>query len=164
MFDAGAPLFCIQNLLNAQRRTFQNHQVDWQGVVSQLVKNYTSYYHLCSPKIRSIKLESLSFLLKHSIRGRLDALEVEKWQMEINSDLERFLDKLPWASISVQRHIKLLYGKLACYEQLKQATTLLELALWKAKLGDDSLSRDQCRVNCGAQVIVPNVLAFLLPV
>ena len=171
MFDAGAPLFCIQNLLNAQRRTFPNHHVDWQGVVSQLVKNFTNHFHLCSPKIRTIKLESLSFLLKHSIHRRLELLGVEKWEDEINSDLEKFVDKLPYASISVQRHIKTLYSKLSCYEHLKHATTLLELALWKSTLDkqtytegmDDPMSRDQCRVNCGAQVILPNVLAFLLP-
>jgi hypothetical protein len=63
--------------------------------------------------------------------------------------------------------------------KLKDATTILELALWKnrinennsqhttigrrkkLKTGDASIRR-QCRVTCGADVIIGRVLPFLL--
>jgi len=62
---------------------------------------------------------------------------------------------------------------------MKYATSQLELALWnkkieesvhvrkrprKAKKCDASSFRKQCRVNCGASIVIPLVLPFLLPV
>jgi len=63
------------------------------------------------------------------------------------------------------------------YIVVKEAMTLLELALWKAKLDgsrkEDSLkepktkrakidtSRQERRVTCGAAIIIKNVLPFL---
>ena len=77
----------------------------------------------------------------------------------IRSKLDHFEDKLP---------------------QLKQVTTILELALWKMKMNekkshqdiatssqkkmksDESSIRQQCRVICGADVIIRVVLPFLI--
>jgi len=65
------------------------------------------------------------------------------------------------------------------YLDMKYATSQLELALWnkkieesvhvrkrprKAKKYDASSFRKQCRVNCGASIVIPLVLPFLLPV
>ena len=53
------------------------------------------------------------------------------------------------------------------YQQLNEAAFLLELALWKSKI-DESLENDNvdtregCRVNCGAVIIIPNVLPYLI--
>lgn len=62
--------------------------------------------------------------------------------------------------------------KLTFYENLKEAATLLELALWKSKLIDQSFpSNDDNartpnnmdhRFTCGADVIIPKVLSFIL--
>ena len=65
------------------------------------------------------------------------------------------------------------------YRDMKDATTQLELALWdkkieesrqmkkrprKAKKTNDSSSfRNQCRVSCGASIVIPHVLPFLIP-
>ena len=68
-----------------------------------------------------------------------------------------------------------MYDRLAAYEIAKEATSILELALWKkqneerlgkrARISEDvSLSyREQCRMNCGADIIIWNVLPYLLP-
>lgn len=64
------------------------------------------------------------------------------------------------------------------YQKLKDATSTLELALWKKKMNeqtlpcrlnkkiriDESAHRRQCRVNCGADVLIGHVLPYLLPV
>ena len=63
------------------------------------------------------------------------------------------------------------------HDLLKKATTLLELALWKANLddnegnrhnregvrrvGDLESSRDQIRYTSGASIVIKNVLPFL---
>jgi len=66
------------------------------------------------------------------------------------------------------------------YQRLKESTSLLELALWKIKLDDknhgdkmgncnkklridQSEFRLQCRISCGADHVVQNVLPYLLP-
>jgi demethoxyubiquinone hydroxylase (CLK1/Coq7/Cat5 family) len=78
---------------------------------------------------------------------------------EIWSKLDHFEDELP---------------------QLKEVTTILELALWKMKTNekkshqdiatpsqkkiksDESSIRQQCRVTCGADVVICHVLQFLI--
>jgi hypothetical protein len=68
------------------------------------------------------------------------------------------------------------------YRRLKEATSILELALWKIKLDnskdhhgnamsggnkkmkiDLSEFRLQCQVRCGADYVIGNVLPYLLP-
>ena len=60
------------------------------------------------------------------------------------------------------------------YQKLKEMTSLLELALWKATLdkemGDGSKKlkmksnfRLQCRTSCGADYVIENVWQYLLP-
>ena len=73
-----------------------------------------------------------------------------------------------------------LAGYEAEYQCLKESTTLLELALWKMKINDndnknsygqnkklkidESNRRSQCRVGCGADVVIRHVISYLLPV
>ena len=70
------------------------------------------------------------------------------------------------------------------YELAKEATSVLELALWKhkmdestqsnnaknlgqnnkrARVGTDISERQHYRINCGADIVVRNVLPYLLP-
>jgi hypothetical protein len=79
--------------------------------------------------------------------------------------------------------LRLIQDKLALFgdelHKLKEATTILELALWKIRINenssqqkmacrwkkiktDDSSIRQQCRVTCGADVIISNVLPHLI--
>ena len=68
-------------------------------------------------------------------------------------------------------------AKLAHHE-LKEATTVIELALWKNKMIDqcqgerrcskrrkvgESNLRKQCRVSCGADIVIQHMLPYLLP-
>jgi demethoxyubiquinone hydroxylase (CLK1/Coq7/Cat5 family) len=63
--------------------------------------------------------------------------------------------------------------------KLKEATTMLELAFWKMKISekshqdmstqsqkkvktDESSIRQQCRITCGADVIIGHMLPFLI--
>jgi hypothetical protein len=58
------------------------------------------------------------------------------------------------------------------YENLKESTSLLELALWKMNIDASSTyngvamevdNRLQCRISCGAEYVIENVLPYLLP-
>ena len=57
--------------------------------------------------------------------------------------------------------------KIRAYCELIEATTILELAIWKAKLDqqyveDIKEARQVCRTNCGAEmnIIMKGVLSF----
>jgi hypothetical protein len=64
-----------------------------------------------------------------------------------------------------------IYAKLSSFERIKEATTLLELALWKAAMADhcfkkirtenEATHRSQSHANCGAEIIIKHVLPFL---
>ena len=79
--------------------------------------------------------------------------------------------------------LRRIQAKVAHFEdelpRLKEATSILELALWKMKINDNSLEentirsqekfktdesdiRQQCRVKCGADVIIQHVLLFIV--
>ena len=73
-------------------------------------------------------------------------------------------------------HFKLITYEHA-YPQLRESSFLLELALWKSKIdesntqnagqnngldGDSAVVRGQCRISCGADIIIPNVLPYLI--
>mmetsp|Transcript_18504 Transcript_18504/g.38910 ORF Transcript_18504/g.38910 Transcript_18504/m.38910 type:complete len:94 (-) Transcript_18504:256-537(-) len=59
--------------------------------------------------------------------------------------------------------------RLVLYEELNMATWLLEIAIWKAKVEQEtrearggSVNRNICRITSGAEIIIPNVLSFLM--
>lgn len=65
-------------------------------------------------------------------------------------------------------HYKIESSKLVHNKNImKQALTSIELGLWKIKLANDHVTsrnkrkRAQCRVNCGVDVVIKNVLPFL---
>ena len=64
------------------------------------------------------------------------------------------------------------------YRKLKEATTILELALWKNKLNEhiqvggrrnkkirleQSDFREQCRISCGTEMVIQHILPYVLP-
>ena len=71
-----------------------------------------------------------------------------------------------------------MYSKLDFYESVKEASTMIELALWRVKieeccndhrskrprLGHEGNHRAPFRINCGADIVLRNVLPYLLPV
>ena len=57
---------------------------------------------------------------------------------------------------------KIEHYKSEHYKLLKDNMTQLELALWKANLPSvDATARQEARVTCGADIIIPHVLSFL---
>ena len=77
---------------------------------------------------------------------------------------------------AIQQWIRSVLDRMEHYKAehqilLKEAMTLLELALWKAKLLENGSNiyaesvevvRKEHRVTCGASIVVKNVLPFLV--
>jgi len=121
-------------------------------------------------------IETLRYLLHLSITNRLDSLNVRRWRIE----LEKCVNEFPDNGYVREKGAKALYAKLETYESLKEGTSVLELALWKTKIDEfvlrgsgqcnkraridiDMSQREQCRMSCGADIVVRNVLPYLLP-
>eukprot|EP00984_Skeletonema_dohrnii_P028949 scaffold19217_cov103-Skeletonema_dohrnii-CCMP3373.AAC.3 len=105
----------------------------------------------------------------------ISSLHLERWKNEMKEEINRINLILPSdagdKAFTIQRWIESVIRKMeSCtvghQTLLMEATTLLELALWKVKLdeieeGDDTCTRNELRVTSGASIIVKNVLQFL---
>jgi hypothetical protein len=149
-----APIEIIQLLLDTQLMVFPDRKPNWKKLVSTANM--------------SASLEVIQYLVRLSITDRLNHLGLEQWQLEVSSSVEDILEDLTTEVRQRQRQIDWVYSRLKWFEQ-KEAISLLELALWKAKL-DVSTSdhmqlnaadRSKYRINCGDEIVISNVLPFL---
>eukprot|EP00984_Skeletonema_dohrnii_P001476 scaffold470_cov72-Skeletonema_dohrnii-CCMP3373.AAC.5 len=122
------------------------------------------------------------------IHNNIASLHLERWRHEMKDEINRINQALPnttrlHKTTVIQQWIRSVIRRLDHYNTqhkalLKEATTLLELALWKAKIEEkeeDSLrgvmakrakidiqsKRSERRITSGANIIIKNVLPFL---
>ena len=112
------------------------------------------------------------------------SLHMETWRDEMKEEIDRINQTLPEIppgekTETVQQWIRSVLDKMEHYKTehnvlLKEAMTLLELALWKAKLIDENdgneseltfvqrkRARQERRITSGASIVIKNVLPFL---
>ena len=121
------------------------------------------------------------------IHETVSSLHMESWRTEMISEINRINQVLPNTSRLEKTDVirqwmdsamdKMDYYKAEHFRYVKEGIALLELALWKAKLGDkdynsverttkkakvdtESYRRDK-RITCGADTVIKNVLPFL---
>ena len=108
-------------------------------------------------------LETYNFLVRCNIPARLLLLGVMRWQATIHEMLRR----IPSTFMALDDYFNTIDSTLVAYESLPDALSLLELAIWKSKILEQQksekhdMSKSQCRIECGACVIIPAVLSFL---
>ena len=123
------------------------------------------------------------------IHHTVASLHLESWRSEMNNEIDRINQVLPTFTPlhkthktgEIQRWIRSTFRQLDHYkaehhQMLKEATTLLELALWKANLDDNGggeregvrttrgsrkRARKEISVTSGASIVIKNVLPFL---
>jgi hypothetical protein len=168
---SSAALACVKTMLSTQKKAFPDHYIDWQKAVTEWASQDT---HRASDR-EAQKFHHLAFkeLVIFSISDRVNSLSVKKWRHEILGIAER----LPWFVFYRQKSTEMIYSKLSHYEhmdQMKEAASVMELALWKDRinlmLNDENKEMGSCRkqpdvhacrIRCGADIVVPNVLRFL---
>ena len=121
------------------------------------------------------------------IHETVASLHMESWTTEMITEIDRINQVLPNTSRSektneIRQWTELVIDKIDHYKAehyryVKEGITLLELALWKAKLGEkedehaerqtkqvqvdaESYRRDK-RITCSADMVIKNVLPFL---
>ena len=149
---------------------------------------YHSYNNLTSEQLervvvmrsnhsRALLLATFQCLVKVSISTRVDAIGLKLWRDDMSSMMA---EPIPQSKSDWLSNVK---SKLSHYEseyqRLKEATSMLELALWKTTLDelgkgentmsnkkrkiDDSDLRSRCRISCGADIVIEHVLPYLTP-
>ena len=117
------------------------------------------------------------------IHETVASLHMESWRVEMIAEINRINQILPNTIASektgeIQQWMDSVIDKMDHYKAehcryVKEGITLLELALWKAKLGekderrtkkvkiDAESARKDKRITCGADTVIKNVLPFL---
>jgi hypothetical protein len=127
--------------------------------------------------------------LVRGVHSTVASLHMESWRNEIKDEINRVNEDLPnflpYKTIEIRQWMESVTFRLEHYKAehhdlLKEATTLLELALWKANLDDNGgeggvLEREGVRttrrqlkrarkeicVTSGSSIVIKNVLPFL---
>jgi hypothetical protein len=172
--QANPPVSVIQNLLDVRQTLSPGYTIDWDQVLGVLVERTEWNEPHANPK-------TFCFLTRCSIVTRVSAIGVKHFRDAMADDwtgLELIFNRQTWRTETL--------AKLEYYEseycKLKEMTSLLELALWKTRIDDSSLDhakmmvggnkkmkmdssdfRLQCRISCGANHVVENLLPYLLP-
>jgi hypothetical protein len=119
------------------------------------------------------------------IHKTISSLHMESWKDEMKEEIDRINQTLPGIPASektaaIQQWIRSVIGRVEHYETehrllVKEASTLLELALWKANLDENDVDLEGVRatrrkvkrarkercITSGAGIIIKNVLPFL---
>jgi len=159
----------VQNLVDLQEKYFPEESIDWETVLENVPVNVPQTYNL--------SCQAVGPLLQLSISKRVKAIGVKKWRDDITKAKITKLSPDHQRSIIEKRaFITETKTKLAQYEdeyhRLKEATSILELTLWKHKIDEvtgggkkrkhDEI-RDECRIGCGADIVIQYVLPYLVP-
>jgi len=177
---AGAPKKCILKLHNIQSTFFLDQTIDWTIIIQDALISPPDQYY-CVPS-------SISFghLLQCSISDRVDKIGLKHWRDDISDCIRKTLPT-ERNKKSIDFHSRRTFHtdletKLSWYEveyhKLKEATSILELVLWKQKIdshrsqergrrnkkmrSDQAGVRDQCRISSGSDVIIHHTLPFLI--
>jgi hypothetical protein len=198
-----APSEIVELLVNSYQSLYPNHEFDWNDMLMTLIKtnapaavmqNLLNVQQTLSPEynidwnqvLRSLAAENMypktfCFLTRCSIATRVNVIGVKHFRDAMADDWmgcnSHYFNGHAWRTDTLT---KLEYYESE-YQKLKETTSILELALWKARL-DESKDRDeatggsnkkmkmdgtdfrlQCRISCGANIVVENVWPYLLP-
>ena len=144
--------------------------INLQALCEELVQQLKGWWRSGQGIESARSMRTFHFLVKCRIAERSSAIRVQKWRMNITHLVEAFPSVWIY-SAQFDAHCGLICSKLIMCEFARDASVLLELAIWKAKIDDtngqleDDISDDlrtECRINCGANVIIPNVLSYLI--
>eukprot|EP00980_Cylindrotheca_fusiformis_P018463 scaffold6103_cov116-Cylindrotheca_fusiformis.AAC.9 len=110
-------------------------------------------------------VELIKLLVRSLLERRIESLGLERWRTDVTNDIVNFPGTTD--NEGRMRHISQLASKLSKYLMMEKLS-LLESALWKTKI-DETLhtemgtDRETCRLICGAQIVLSNVVPFLGP-
>jgi hypothetical protein len=174
MGTCDTPQESIENLLRVKQMHFPEQPIDWGYLLDLFAEPSNRNFHGAPFQ------ECMRFLFMCGMLSRVEALPYKLWRDHITTMIQtaNFQDNRD--NSVVLREIR---AKVSHFEdalpQLKDATTILEIALWKMKMNekshqnmdtqsqkkimsDEASNRQQCIITCGADVIIGHVLPYLI--
>jgi len=164
---ADAPKKVIQNLFQVQQESFPDQDIDWWR---------TFIKEMPHMDIENVSQITFQAIVQCCISKRLNEIGLKLWRDDIHNHLEYAYSmnrkRIPWFN---GMNSKLTQFETE-YTKLKEATILLELAIWKNKMcvinGNkkrynkkakiESFDRENCRINCCADIVIEHVLPYLV--
>jgi hypothetical protein len=171
-----APKESIENLLQMKQMHFPDQSIDWEYLLDVFARP-SQISHNGAPF-----QERMQFLVMCGMSDRVEALAFQVWRDYIEN-VVHCVEFNYFNQSGNENIISTIQAKVAHFEdkypKLKEITTTLELALWKFSMNgkisleeatpcqkksktDESNIRRQCRITCGADVIIRHVLPYLI--
>jgi hypothetical protein len=151
---------------------FPEQSINWDLLLDEFA--HRSFWNLFQ--------ERMQFLVMCGMSERVEALNFQVWRDCITNMIHTTNFEYNGDNFSILRWIRTRIAHFEDeYPKLKEATTILELALWKLRMNenipqeeasqcqkkiktDESSIRRKCRVTCGADVVIRHVLPYLITV
>ena len=168
------PKESIENLLWVKQVHFPSQPIDWDHLLDQFA---SSSLH---SSFKSTSTERMRYLFNCCMSDHVEALRFKVWRDHITNMIYTANFEYNGDNFGILNRIQ---EKVAYFEdelpKLKEIMTILELALWKLRMNekipeeeatryqkkiktDESSMRRQCRITCGADVVIGHVLPFLI--
>lgn len=153
-----APLDIIQLFVDTLLQNFPDEAPDWLSLI-----------HVTDAA------ETIQYLVRSSLAQKINYLGLERWRISIIGAVKEVGTAPPKMQTMIHYNRSELTGKPRIIQQIGhihhrldqlvrlEILSLLELAVWKAKImdGPPNIDRPTCRVQCGVEVVVKNVLSFM---
>jgi hypothetical protein len=167
------PKESIGNLLRVKQMHFPEQPIDWDYLLDEFARH-------SKVSFRSTFLERMQFLFMCCMLLHVEALPFKVWRDCVTHMIHTAAFVYDGDNTAILREIQ---DKLAHFDgelhRLKEVTSILELAVWKLRMNesilkesttqhqkkiktDETSFRQQCRVTCGADIVIGHVLLFLI--
>jgi hypothetical protein len=169
----GTPKEHIDNLLHVRQTHFSDHAIDWVYLLDEFAAPLQFSYNG-----EQFLEQNMKFLFTCGMSSHVEALPFKVWRDHITHMIRTFNFRRDNSATLREIRAKLDHFDAESVK-LKETTTILELALWRMMMNekstpenatqcqkkikiDESNIRQQCRVTCGADVVIRHVLPFLI--
>jgi hypothetical protein len=164
----------IEKVLHVRQMHFPEQSIDWEYLLDVFVRPFSNFSFLTCFQ------EQMQFLVTCGIAARVENLAFKVWRDYVTHMIQT-------SNFVYQRDNSLILhrirDKIAYFAdelpKLKEVSSILELALWKMKINDtshqqklachqkkiksdESSIRQQCRVTCGADILIGHVMPYLI--
>jgi hypothetical protein len=161
------PMECVENLLHVKQMHFPDQTIDWVYLLDKF--ELPSHYVFVGLPFQ----ERMNYPIMCGMSDRVEALAFKVW-------CDHMTDMIHTTNfhcdIDITVILRRIQAKVAHFEdkypRLKEITSILELALWKSRMNESHLQkkintdkssiRRQCRMTCGADVVINLVLLYLM--
>jgi hypothetical protein len=170
------PKESIEKLLCVKQMHFPDQSIDWEYMLDKFASNSRVSFDGAPFQ------ERMQFLFMCGMSESVEALAFQVWRDHVTNMIQTADYKHNEDNRSILHGIQIRITHFQSeVSKLKEATTILELALWKLRMNekipqeeashcrkkmksDKSSIRQQCRITCGADVVIRHVLPYLVTV